>query len=84
MCLAIPMQLIEVCADGTGTVELEGARYVVNLALVANPRVGSHVIVHAGFVIETLDEAEAQARIALFDELAQLARAAPAEAASGS
>ena len=84
MCLAIPMQLIEVCADGTGVVALEGAQYIVILSLLANPRVGSHVIVHAGFVIEALDEAEAQARIALFEELAQLARTAPTDAASGS
>jgi hydrogenase expression/formation protein HypC len=56
--------------DGTGTVELDGAEYTVNLSLVSEPRVGDFVIVHAGFAIEKLDAVEADARLALFAELA--------------
>ena len=68
MCLAVPMQVVELDADGGGTVELEGSRYAVNLSLVDQPKVGDFVIVHAGFAIEKLDEEEANQRLALFDQ----------------
>ena len=71
MCLAIPMRLVEMTGVDSGVAELEGNRYPVSLALIESPRVGSYVIVHAGFAIETLDEGEAAERIALFEELAR-------------
>lgn len=70
MCLAIPMRILEIRADGMGIGDLDGAEHQVDLSLVADPRVGSYVIVHAGYAIETLDEQEADARLALFKELA--------------
>ena len=74
MCLAVPMQIIEVGADNTGVVDLDGARSMVNLSLVANPAPGDYVIVHAGYAIEKLDAAEADERLRLFEELAGLAK----------
>jgi hydrogenase expression/formation protein HypC len=71
MCLAVPMRLVEVKEDATGTVELEGARYPVSLMLLTDPKPGAYVIVHAGFAIAVLNETEAQERIALFDDLAR-------------
>ena len=70
MCMAIPMKLVEVEGE-TGVVELDGLRQTVNLALIEEPEVGQFVIVHAGFAIERLDEAEAAATLALFAELAE-------------
>jgi hydrogenase expression/formation protein HypC len=71
MCLAVPMKLIEVTPDGGhGVADLDGARYDVNLDLLEAPRVGDFVIVHAGFAIERLDAAEADARLLLFEQLA--------------
>ena len=69
MCLAVPMLLVRIRDDGRGVADLDGARYEVNLDLVEAPSVGDYVIVHAGFAIERLDEGEALARLALFDEL---------------
>ena len=71
MCLAIPMRLVEVSADGTGLAEVDGVRHTVGLGLLENPRLGEYVIVHAGFAIARLDEEEANARLALFAEIAQ-------------
>jgi hydrogenase expression/formation protein HypC len=71
MCLAIPMKLVEVHTDGTGAADLDGVRHEVDLSLIQDPRPGTYVIVHAGFAIETLDEEEANARLALFEELAR-------------
>ena len=71
MCLAVPMKIVEVRPDGTGVTDLDGARHDVNLSLVNDPRLDEYVIVHAGFAIEKLDEAEANERLALFAELAR-------------
>jgi len=69
MCLAVPMKIVEIRDDGKGVAELEGSRQVVDLSLVSDVRVGVYVIVHAGFAIETLDQAEADATLALFDRI---------------
>jgi hydrogenase expression/formation protein HypC len=69
MCLAIPMKLTEVLADGTAVADLDGSRRHIDVSLLGDPRAGDYVIVHAGFAIEKLDEAEANERLALFDEL---------------
>jgi hydrogenase expression/formation protein HypC len=70
MCLAVPMRLNEIRADGLGVGDLDGSRHTVDLSLVENPAPGDYVIVHAGFAIEKLDRAEADARLALFQEWA--------------
>lgn len=70
MCLAIPMKIVELHSDGTGMCDLEGVRSGVDLHLVDNPQIGDYVIVHAGFAIEKLDQEEADARLALFAEMA--------------
>lgn len=71
MCLAVPMKLIELSDDDSGTAELEGVRYQVNLSLVETPNVGDYLIIHAGFAIEKLNEEEANERLELFEELAR-------------
>jgi len=70
MCLAVPMRIEEIRADGMGVGDLDGAQHEVDLCLVADPRIGDYVIVHAGYAIEKLDRQEADERIALFKELA--------------
>ncbi len=70
MCLAVPMRIVEVRPDGIGVADLDGSRQEVNLALVPDAGVGSYVIVHAGFAIERLKEDEANAILAVFEEMA--------------
>jgi len=68
MCLAIPMRVVSV--DGaTGTVELGGVEQPVNFSLLPDVTPGEYVIVHAGFALERLDEAEAHRTIKLISEL---------------
>jgi hydrogenase expression/formation protein HypC len=74
MCLAIPMKIAELRADGTGVVDLDGSRREANFSLITDPRQGDYVIVHAGFAIEKLDEKEANEQLALFAELARKQR----------
>ena len=77
MCLAIPMQIAQINADGLGVADLEGVRHEVDLSLIGPVQVGDYVIIHAGYAIGKLDEAEAVARIALFKELADVLKEGP-------
>lgn len=71
MCLAIPMKLVEIRGDGTGVGELDGSRHDVNLSLVPGIALGSYVVVHAGFAIERMNEAEANTILSVFQEIAE-------------
>ncbi|MBM4149202.1 MAG: HypC/HybG/HupF family hydrogenase formation chaperone [Lentisphaerae bacterium] len=71
MCLAVPMELTDVRTGGRGTARADGIVRDVDISLIDDPRTGEFVIVHAGFAIERLDRAEAEARIALFEDMAR-------------
>ena len=74
MCLAVPMKLVEIRADGKGVAELEGSRHAVDLSLVSDAKLGCYLIIHAGFAIEILDQEQADTTLALFAEIVDLAR----------
>lgn len=69
MCLALPARVVELIDDDTAVVELGGVRMTISIALVPETRPGHYVIVHVGHAIGTLDEAEAQATLALFAQM---------------
>ncbi|HMA85749.1 MAG TPA: HypC/HybG/HupF family hydrogenase formation chaperone [Desulfosalsimonadaceae bacterium] len=69
MCLAIPSKIIDIdTASNIATIDVEGVRRQASLMLVADARVGDYVIVHAGFVIQKLDEQSAQESLKLLRE----------------
>jgi hydrogenase expression/formation protein HypC len=68
MCLAIPAKVLEKEGDMAKVDFGEGTLREVNIALV-NVNVGEYVIVHAGFAIEVLDEAEAKETLNLWNEI---------------
>ena len=70
MCLAVPMQLIEITGEGTGKVNAGGVKTDVSLMMIPHVKLGDYLIVHAGFGIEVLDDEEAGIRLDLFRELA--------------
>jgi hydrogenase expression/formation protein HypC len=74
VCLAVPAQLSQVDGD-RGVVELAGVVREVSLMLLPDAQVGDYLIVHAGYAIQRLDEAEAQETLKLLEELAQAAEA---------
>lgn len=79
MCLAVPGQIVSV-ADTTsverlGRVNFGGVIKEVSLAFTPEAGVGDYVIVHAGFAISQLDEAEAAAALAEFAALAAMEEA---------
>ena len=70
MCLAVPAKVVSIDNELTATVNLSGVSRKIALDLVPDTKVGDYVIVHVGFAIQRLDEAEAQQTLALLDELA--------------
>lgn len=63
MCLAVPGQVLTIVGDDqlsrTAKVAFSGIVKVVNLVFLPEAQVGDYVLVHAGFAISILDEAEA-------------------------
>ena len=59
MCLAIPLQLIEINGS-TAVGEAMGMRREIRVDFIDKPRIGDYVIVHAGFAIERLNREQAE------------------------
>jgi len=72
MCLAIPMKIVELKDNDIAVVESNEAKVRISTSLLKEPAVGDYVIIHAGFAIEKLDKKEADIRIDLYKELAEL------------
>jgi hydrogenase expression/formation protein HypC len=69
MCLAVPGKIIEM--DGvTARVDFGGITREANLTLVPGAAVDSYVLVHAGFAIQVLNEAEAEETLDLLRQMA--------------
>jgi hydrogenase expression/formation protein HypC len=65
MCLAVPGRVVEIIDAGDSAlrraqVDFAGIRKEVNLAYAPDAGVGKYVLVHVGFAISVIDEAEAQ------------------------
>ena len=63
MCLAVPGQVVSIAGEDlqrSGKVSFGGISKEVNLAYVPEARVGDYVIVHVGFALSVVDEAEAR------------------------
>ncbi len=72
MCLAIPGKVEEIRSDTDpvmGKVSFGGIRKEICLELVPEVRVGEYVIVHVGFAISRMDEAEALETLRLFEQM---------------
>jgi hydrogenase expression/formation protein HypC len=75
MCLAIPGQVVEMVdeANRLAKVEVAGVRRTVNVGLldgeVGGVGPGDWVLIHVGFAMSKVDEAEAQTTLALLQQL---------------
>lgn len=76
MCLGIPGQIVEFI-DDTGQiakVDVSGVRRNVHVGLVAPEGIGpgDWVLIHVGFAISRIDEAEAKATLELLREMGEM------------
>jgi hydrogenase expression/formation protein HypC len=72
MCLGIPGKIIRIFQNDStrmGVVDFSGVELDVCLEAVPDAHVGDYVIVHAGFAISTLTDAEAKETFDLFDQI---------------
>lgn len=69
MCLAVPVKVVEVCADDQAVVDLGGVRKRISVALLDAVAVGDYVILHVGYALNRLDPEEAERTLALFAEI---------------
>jgi hydrogenase expression/formation protein HypC len=67
MCLGIPGEIVELLPDrpDLARVEVSGVRRAVNIGLLEGERVGpgDWVLIHVGFALSRIDEAEARAAL---------------------
>ncbi|WP_221797728.1 HypC/HybG/HupF family hydrogenase formation chaperone [Oceanobacter mangrovi] len=69
MCLAIPVQIESIEDEFTAIANIGGLRKQINISLVDDLKVGEYVILHVGFALKKLDEAEALKTLAMFAEM---------------
>jgi hydrogenase expression/formation protein HypC len=80
MCLGIPGRIVETFSDGEvamAKVDFGGLTKQVCIAHVPAARKGDYVLVHVGFALTLIDEAEAHRTFALLEELKMLGELSP-------
>lgn len=74
MCLAIPGRIVSIAGDEPlmrfAQVDFGGVGKQINLAYLPEAAVGDYVLVHVGFALSVIDEAEAEQ---IFSDLKQIA-----------
>ncbi|HET6421064.1 MAG TPA: HypC/HybG/HupF family hydrogenase formation chaperone [Geobacteraceae bacterium] len=72
MCLAVPMKVVSIDNE-TAIAEVDGVKREASLMMLNEEvNVGDYVLIHAGFAISRLDEAEALETISLMRECLEL------------
>lgn len=76
MCLAVPMK-IESIEGKVARASVAGGEYSARMDFLDEAKVGDYVLVHAGFAIEVIDEAEALKTLEVFEEYERLSGEIP-------
>jgi hydrogenase expression/formation protein HypC len=75
MCLAVPGKLLSIQGEElnrSGKVSFGGVIKEVSLAYVPEAEIGDYVIVHVGFALSRVDEAEAERVFSYLEEMDDL------------
>jgi hydrogenase expression/formation protein HypC len=80
MCHALPVKIIALTGPDTAKVSLGGIVKEVSVALIDDPQLGDYVVLHVGYALAKIDEAEAERTLALLaaegsDAIAEFAAA---------
>ncbi|WP_153916792.1 HypC/HybG/HupF family hydrogenase formation chaperone [Shewanella sp. TC10] len=72
MCLSVPSQVTEIHDDASVTVDTLGVKRLVSSHLMAEPlAIGDFVLIHIGFVMNKIDDTEANLSLALYKEIVE-------------
>ncbi len=86
MCLAVPGKIVSISGDDPltrmGRIDFGGVLKEASLAYVPEAVVGDYVIVHVGFAISRVDEAEAQKVFEYLREMQELSDLEEAQVAA--
>jgi hydrogenase expression/formation protein HypC len=80
MCLAVPGKVLSIAGEELergGRVSFGGIVKEVNLAYVPEAKVGDYVVVHVGFALSVVDEAEAQQTFEYLRQMEELEELQP-------
>ena len=85
MCLAVPGRVVRILEEGDtslrrAVVDFAGVRREVSLAFTPEAKPGDYVMVHVGFALSVVDEAEAQKIFEYLREIGEQAEAESGEA----
>jgi len=73
MCLGIPGEVIEILSDrpDLARVDVSGVKRAINIGLVAEEGIapGDWVLIHVGFALSKIDEAEAKAAMEFLESI---------------
>ena len=73
MCLGIPGEVIEILAEhpDLAKVDVSGVKRAINIGLLAEENVqpGDWVLIHVGFALSKIDEAEAKAALDFLESI---------------
>lgn len=65
MCHALPVRIVALTGADTAKVSLGGIVKEVSVALIDDPQPGDYVVLHVGYALARIDEAEAERTLAL-------------------
>jgi hydrogenase expression/formation protein HypC len=71
MCLAVPVRVVSI-EGNDAEVEIGGVRRRVSIVLTPEAKVGDYVLLHTGYAINVVNEAEAQETLKILEEMASL------------
>jgi hydrogenase expression/formation protein HypC len=71
MCLAVPVRVVSI-EGNEAEVEIGGVRRRVSIILTPEANVGDYVLLHTGYAINVINEAEAQETLKILEEMASL------------
>jgi hydrogenase expression/formation protein HypC len=75
MCLGIPGEIVEILPHqpDLATVDVSGVRRAINIGLLTDerPQPGDWILIHVGFALSKIDEAEAKAAMDFLEGIGQ-------------
>jgi len=71
MCLAVPVRVVSI-EGNEAEVEIGGVKRRVSIMLTPEAKVGDYVLLHTGYAINVINEAEAQETLKILEEMASL------------
>ena len=70
MCLSIPSKVVEIDENNMATVDTMGIKRHVSLDLMSDEiNIGDYILIHVGFAMNKIDEAEALQSLEIYREM---------------